>query len=185
MTRKISKKSTRGAADEVGDEHHGRVDATADVEDRTAERDQQPTVLRALEHARERRGSRSLWDAVADRLDSEERRRNIVAPMNRLLDQIRERVDNETWRLLVDFEWRSSCEIVAGVEVGLELGYNHGRVAALVEAEPVPGDAARILAGKLADVLGDTKAGPFDVLLTLVSSLRATVMTVRGALVGQ
>ena len=144
-----------------------------------------PTLLRLLEHAREQRGSPPLWDAVAARLDSEGRQRDALAPMHRLLDQIRERVDDETWGLILDFEWRSCREIMAGVEVGLDLGYSHGRTAALMDAEYVPEDAAGVLAGRLADLLGDTEAGPLDVLLTLLSSLRATVLMAREALVGQ
>jgi len=76
-----------------------------------------PTLLRLLEGAREQRGSPPLWDAVAARLDDETRRRDVVAPMLRLLDQIHERVDDETWQLILDFEWRSSREVVTGVEV--------------------------------------------------------------------
>lgn len=143
------------------------------------------TLLRALEQAREQRGSPPLWDAVAARLDSEERQREIVAPMLGVLDQIRERVDDETWKLLLDYEWRSCQEIMAGVEVGLELGYDNGQAAALVAAEHVPGEAAGVLAGRLADLLGDTEAEPFDVLLTLLTSLRATVLTAREAMAGR
>lgn len=98
-----------------------------------------PTLLRLLEGAREQRGSPPLWDAVAARLDDETRRRDVVAPMLRLLDQIHERVDDETWQLILDFEWRSSREVVTGVEVGLKLGYDHGRAAALLEAQRVLG----------------------------------------------
>ncbi|MCX4239759.1 hypothetical protein [Paraliomyxa miuraensis] len=144
-----------------------------------------PTLMRLLEQAREQRGSPSLWDEVAARLDSEDRERDFLTPMRGVLDQIRERVDDETWRLVLDFEWRSLSEIMAGVEVGLDLGYSHGRAAALVDAEHIPGDVAGVLAGRLTDLLGDTQAGPFDVLLTLLSSLRATVLTAREALVGQ
>lgn len=35
-------------------------------------------------------------------------------------------------------------------------------------------------AARLADLLGDTEAGHFDVVLALVAALRATVMTARG-----
>lgn len=100
--------------------------------------------------------------------------------MLRLLDQIRERVDDQTWRLILDFEWRSSHEVVAGVEVGLELGYDHGRAAALVEAQAVPGDAARVLTERLADLIGDAEAEYHDVLLALVMALRAAVVMDRG-----
>jgi hypothetical protein len=138
------------------------------------------TLLRQLEQAREQRGSPSLWDAVAARLDAEDRQRDAVAPMLRLLDKIHERVDDETWRLILDFEWHSSREIVTGVEVGLELGYANGRAAALVEARHAPGHAAKVLQGRLADLLGDTEAEPSDVLLALVATLQAAVMTTRG-----
>ena len=53
-----------------------------------------------LERAREQRGSPPLWDAVARRLDAEERQRDVIAPMLLLLEQIRERVDDETWGLV-------------------------------------------------------------------------------------
>ncbi|MEN8184844.1 MAG: hypothetical protein ABFS46_20170 [Myxococcota bacterium] len=92
-----------------------------------------------------------------------------------MLDKIRERVDNETWGLIVDFEWRSSREVVTGIEIGLELGFDHGRMSALmeVETEDVPGKAATALVARLADLLGDTEAGHHDVLLALVTALRA------------
>lgn len=106
-------------------------------------------------------------------------RHEAVAPMLGLLDQIRERVDDETWGLIVDFEWRSSREVVTGIEIGLELGFDHGRTSALVEAEEVSGKPATILVARLADLLGDTEAGHFDVLLALLAALRATVMAVR------
>jgi len=144
-----------------------------------------PTVLRALEHAREQRGSPSLWDQVAARLDSEDRQRDFLSPMRSVLDQIRERVDDETWSLVLDFEWRSLHEIMAGVEVGFDLGYGQGLAAARVDAPLVSGDAAEVLAGRFTDVLGDTEAGPFDVLLTLLCSLRTTVLTAREALGAQ
>lgn len=85
-------------------------------------------------------------------------------------------MDDETWRLLLDFEWRSYQEVMAAVEVGLELGYNHGRAAALVATSPIPGNAASVFAERLADFLGDTDAGPLDALLTVLTSLRANVM---------
>lgn len=124
------------------DSSHGRQGGGGAEGDRELRR-RNETLLRLLEQAREQRGSPPLWDAVAARLDEEDRRRDAVEPMLRLLDQIRERVDDQTWRLILDFEWRSSHEVVAGVEVGLELGYDHGRAAALVEAQAVPGEAAR------------------------------------------
>ncbi|MCX4239407.1 hypothetical protein [Paraliomyxa miuraensis] len=100
--------------------------------------------------------------------------------MLRLLDQIRERVDDETWGLILDFERRSSGEIMAGIEVGLELGYANGRATALVEAQHAPGHAAKMLQGRLADLLGDTEAEHFDVLLALLATLQATVVMARG-----
>jgi hypothetical protein len=136
-------------------------------------------LLRLLEQAREERGSPPLWDVVAARLDEENRRRDAVAPMLDLLDQIRERVDDETWGLIVDFEWHSSREVVTGIEIGLELGFDHGRMSALIEAEDVSGNAATVLIARLADLLGDTEAGHFDVLLALLAALRATVIAAR------
>ena len=107
------------------------------------------TLLRQLDHAREQRGSPSLWDAIAARFDSEERHRNAVAPMIHVLDQVRERVDDETWGLILDFEWRASQEVITGIEIGIELGYENGRAAALVEAQGTPGtDAAKMLQGR-------------------------------------
>lgn len=135
------------------------------------------TLLRELEHAREQRGSPSLWDAIAARFDSEERQRNAVAPMVRVLDQVRERVDDETWGLILDFEWRASQEVISGIEIGIELGYENGRAAALVEAQGTPGtDAAKMLQGRLADVIGDAEAEYAEVQFALLATLQATVM---------
>src|SRR5690606_24301186 len=125
-------------------------------------------------------GSPSLWDAVAARLDAEDRWRDAVAPMSELLDQIQQRVDDETWRLVLDLELRFSSEVMAGVEVGMELGYEHGRAAVLLDAERVPGSAARTLTGRLADLLGDTEAGYLDVVLALLATLEATVKMAQG-----
>jgi hypothetical protein len=131
-----------------------------------------------------KRNSPPLWDVVAARLDEEYRRRDAVAPMLDLLDQIRERVNDETWGLIVDRGLRLAFrrarrEVVSGIEIGLELGVDHGRASALVEAEEVSGNAATILVARLAGLLGDTEARHFDVLLALVAALRATVMAVR------
>lgn len=142
------------------------------------------TLLRLLEQAREQRGSPSLWDAVAARLDAEDRRRDVVAPMSDLLQQIQERVDDETWRLVLDLELRFSSEVMAGVEVGMELGYEHGRAAVLLDAERVPGNAARALTGRLADLLGDTEADYLDVVLALLATLEATVKMAHGGPMG-
>jgi hypothetical protein len=51
---------------------------------------------------------------------------------------------------------------------------------ALLEAEDVSGNAATALVARLADLLGDTEAGHFDVLLALITALRATVTMARG-----
>lgn len=134
------------------------------------------TLLRLLEQAREQRGSPPLWDAVAARLDEEDHRLDVVSPLPHLLDRIHERVDDETWRLVLDFEWRSWQGIVAGVEVGLGLGYDHGRAAAFIEAQRAPTHAAMTLTGRFVDLLGDTDADPHDVLLALVDALRTAVM---------
>lgn len=138
------------------------------------------TLLRLLEQAREQRGSPPLWDAVAARLDEEDRRRDTVASMLHLLDQIHERVDDQTWQLILDFEWRTSHEIVNGVEVGLKLGYDHGRTSALMQAQLGEGNAAKVLTERLADLLGDTDADYPEILMALIATLRATVMMARG-----
>ena len=168
-------------AQEVADDprvlHGGRGQG-----DRRPNRSQ--TLLRLLEQAREHRGSPSLWDAVVARLDAEDRRRDAVAPMSELLHQIQQRVDDETWRLVLDLELRFSSEVVAGVEVGMELGYEHGRAAVLLDAERVPGSAAKALTGRLADLLGDTEADYLDVILALLATLDATVKMARGGSIG-
>lgn len=141
--------------------------------------DRQPlrrhTLLRLLEQAREQRGSPPLWDAVAARLDEEDRRGNTVAAALALLERIRERVDDQTWQLILDFEHHTSHEVVSGVEVGFELGYDHGRTTALLQAQPGQGDAGKVLTERLADLLGDTDADYSDILLALVATLEATV----------
>jgi hypothetical protein len=75
----------------------------------------------------------------------------------------------------VDFEWHSSREVVTGIEIGLELGFDHGRTSALIEAqaEDVSGNAATALVVRLADLLGDTEAGHFDVVLGKSSPVHA------------
>ena len=133
------------------------------------------TLLRLLEQAREQRGSPPLWDAVAARLDEEDRRGNTVAAALALLERIRERVDDQTWQLILDFEHHTSHEVVSGVEVGFELGYDHGRTTALLQAQPGQGDAGKVLTERLADLLGDTDADYSDILLALVATLEATV----------
>lgn len=154
------------------DPHGYPDDSSADREGDLLRRN--PSLMRQLDQAREQRGSPPLWDAVAARFDSEDRQREFVAPMLRLLDQIRERVDDETWGLIVDFEWRSAREVMAGIEVGLELGYENGRATALVEAQSasIPGNAAQALRERLADLLGDTEAEYSDVVLALLATLQ-------------
>jgi hypothetical protein len=137
------------------------------------------TLLRLLEQAREQRGSPPLWDAVAARLDEEDRRRDTVGPMLHLLDQIHERVDDQTWQLILDFERRTSHEIVSCVEVGLELGYDHGRTSALMQAQPGQGKATKVLTERLADLLGDAEADYLEILMALIATLGATVMMAR------
>lgn len=153
-------------------------------DDGGAQADRRPrgnrTLLRLLECAREQRGSPSLWDAVAARLDAEDRQHKVVAPMADLLHRIQERVDDTTWGLVLDFEMRFASEVMAGVEVGLELGYEHGRATALLDAERIPGSAAKALTGRLADLLGDTEADYLDVVLALLATLEATVKMARG-----
>jgi len=82
------------------------------------------TLLHLLEHAREQRGSPPLWDAVVALLDEEDRRRDAVTATLALLERIRERVDDQTWQLVLDFERHASQEVLGAVEVGLELGYD-------------------------------------------------------------
>lgn len=53
-------------------------------------------------------------------------------------------------------------------------------MSALVEADDVSGNAATVLVTRLADLLGDTGAGHFDVMLALVAAFRATVIEGRG-----
>jgi len=102
-----------------------------------------PTLLRLLEQAREERGSPLLWDAVVARLDELDRQRDAVSSSLRLLDQIRERVDDQTWQLVLDFERHAGHDVLSGVETGLELGYHHGKAAALLQAQQGPGGKAR------------------------------------------
>lgn len=116
-----------------------------------------------------------MWDAVTARLDEEDRRRDAVAATLTLLDRIRERVDDQTWQLILDFERHASQEVVSGVEVGLELGYDHGRTTALLHAQPGQGGAAKVLTERLADLLGDTDADYPAIILALVATLQATV----------
>ncbi|MEM9454553.1 MAG: hypothetical protein AAGF11_10265 [Myxococcota bacterium] len=133
-----------------------------------------------IERAREQRGSPPLWDAVARRLDAKERQRDVIAPMLRLLEQIRGRVDEDTWRLVRDFEWRSSNEIMTGVEIGLELGYDHGRVTTLMAAESVPDGEGNVLLRRLGDLLGDTEAEYSEILFALIATLKAAVIMAGG-----
>ena len=166
----------------TGDEHDDGADVPGHG---SSGSDREPlrrshSLLRLLEQAREQRGSPPLWDAVAARLDEEDRQRDTVAQTLRLLDQIQERVDDQTWKLILDFEWRTSHELVRAVEVGLELGYDHGRTAALLHAQPGQGDAAKLLTERLADLIGDTDADHPDILLALLATLQATVTMARG-----
>lgn len=138
------------------------------------------TLPRLLERAREERGSPSLWDAVAARLDAEDRQRKVVAPMSALLRRIQKRVDDTTWGLVLELEMHFASEVMAGIEVGIELGYEHGRATVLLDAERVPGNAARALTGRLADLLGDTDADYVDVVLALLATLEATVKMAHG-----
>ena len=70
---------------------------------------------------------------------------------------------------------------MTGIEIGLELGFDHGRMSALMEAqaEDVLGPEATALVARLADLLGDTEAGHHEMLLALLAALRATVMGAR------
>ncbi|MEM9462405.1 MAG: hypothetical protein AAGF11_50115 [Myxococcota bacterium] len=159
-------------ASEIGEEEHEGTDHPGLLR-------RHQTLLRLIEQAREERGSPPLWDVVAARLDEANRQQDAVAPRLNLLDRIRERVDDKTWGLIVDFEWGSAREVVTGIEIGLELGFDHGRMSALVEAqaEDMSGLAATALVARLADLLGDTEAELHDVLLALLAALRATVIS--------
>lgn len=68
---------------------------------------------------------------------------------------------------------------MAGIELGLELGFVHGRMSALVEAEDVSEPAVTAFVARLADLLEDSEAGHFDVLFSLLAALRVTVMAAR------
>lgn len=61
--------------------------------------------------------------------------------------------------LIVDFEWRSSREVVTGIAIGLVLGFDHGRTSALIEAEDLSERAATLLMARLPDFIRDTEAG--------------------------
>ncbi|MEX1363060.1 MAG: hypothetical protein AB1Z98_08035 [Nannocystaceae bacterium] len=100
--------------------------------------------------------------------------------MTQLLDQIRERVDEQTWSLILDLELRAGLEVSRGAQIGLELGYERGRAAALVKAEGMPGHGASALDSRLADLLADTSSDYPDVMLALLAALRATVTMARG-----
>ncbi|MEX1361810.1 MAG: hypothetical protein AB1Z98_01695 [Nannocystaceae bacterium] len=43
--------------------------------------------------------------------------------MTQLLGQIRERVDGQTWSLILDLELRAGLEVSRGAQIGLELGW--------------------------------------------------------------
>lgn len=163
-------------ASEIGEEEH-------EVPDHPGLLRRHQTLLRIIEQAREERGPPPLWDVVAARLDEANRQQDAVAPKLDLLDKIRERVDDETWGLIVDFEWGSAREVVTGIEIGLKLGFDHGKMSALMEAqaEDVSGPGATALVAKLADLLGDTEAGHHNVLLALLAAFRTTVLAARNA----
>ena len=78
----------------------------------------------------------AIWEAIHARLDGEEHRGVFVAPLTNLLDQIRERVDEQTWDLVLDVELRAGLEVMAGVQIGLELGYERGRAAVVCPPAP-------------------------------------------------
>lgn len=122
----------------------------------------------------------AIWEAIHARLDGEAHRGVFVAPMANLLDQLQERVDDQAWALILDLELRAGLEIMAGVQIGLEQGYERGRAAALVETQRVPDDAANVLRGKLVEFLEDTSIDYPDVMLALLAALQATVTMARG-----
>lgn len=124
----------------------------------------------------------AIWEAIRARLEGEQHRGVFVAPMASLLDQLQERVNDETWALILDLELRAGLEVMAGVQVGLELGYERGRAAALVEAQHVPNDATNALKEKLVDLLGDTSIGYLDMMAALLAALQATVTMARRGL---
>ncbi|MEX1367253.1 MAG: hypothetical protein AB1Z98_29270 [Nannocystaceae bacterium] len=97
--------------------------------------------------------------------------------MARLLEQLRDRVDDRTWSLILDLELRAGLEVSTAVEIGLELGYERGRAAALMDDPNGPGRTSSALADKLAELLADTSIDYPDVMLALLSALRATVTT--------
>lgn len=122
----------------------------------------------------------SLREAIYARLEADELQCVTVAPMAELLEQIRERVDRKTWKLVLELERRAGLELTAGVEIGLELGYERGRTAALVEDQRGSGTATGALRRKLADLLADTSSEYPDVMLALLAALQATLAMARG-----
>lgn len=122
----------------------------------------------------------AIWEAIHARLDGEQHRGVFVAPMTNLLDQLRERVDDEAWTLILDLELRAGLEVMTGVQIGLELGYERGRAAALVEIQRVPGDATNALRRRLVELIGDTSIDYPDVMLALLDALQVTVTMARG-----
>lgn len=122
----------------------------------------------------------AIWEAIHARLDGEQHRGVFVAPMANLLDQLRERVDDQAWTLILDLEMRAGLEVMTGVQIGLELGYERGRAAALVETQREPDDATQGLRGRLVELLGDTSIEYPDVMLALLAALQATVTMARG-----
>lgn len=121
----------------------------------------------------------AIWEAIDARLDGDEHRRLYVAPLSSLLDQVRERVDDETWRLILEIEQRAGQEVMAGTQIGLEMGYERGRAMALMEAQGVPGTATSGPAGKLADLLADPTVDYPDAILSLLAALQAMVEMAR------
>ena len=89
-------------------------------------------------------------------------------------------MDEQAWPLLLDLELRAGLEVSAGVQIGLEIGYERGRAAALVEAQQRPRGPASTLKKRLADLLADTAIDYADVMVALLAALQATVAMARG-----
>lgn len=121
----------------------------------------------------------AIWEAIDARLDGDEHRNLYVAPLAKLLDQIRERVDDETWSLVLEIELRAGQEVMAGTQIGLEVGYERGRATALLESQGVPGTETSGLLGRLADQLADPTVDYPDLVLSLIAALKAAAAMAR------
>lgn len=121
----------------------------------------------------------AIWEAIEARLDGDEHRGLYVAPLAELLDEVRKRVDDETWSLVLQIEQRAGQEVMAGAEIGLEMGYERGRATALLHAQGVPGTATSGTLAKLADQLADPTVDYPDLVEALIAALQAMAAMAR------